>query len=54
MAIVCVVETELKLSDAFIFPDEKYNVQNNEFWVEIKVKIVNTNSCKKTKFKRTS
>ena len=40
------VETELKLSDAFIFPDEKYNVQNNKFSVEIKVKIVNINSDK--------
>ena len=40
------VETELRLSDAFIFPDEKYNVQNNKFSVEITVKIVNINTDK--------
>ena len=40
------VETELKLSDAFIFPDEKYNVKNKDFSLEIKVRIVNINSDK--------
>ena len=40
------VETELRLSDAFIFPDEKYNIQNNKFSVEITVKIVNINTDK--------
>ena len=40
------VETELRLSDAFIFPEEKYNVQNNKFSVEITVKIVNINTDK--------
>ena len=40
------VETELRLSDAFIFPDEKYNVKNNKFSVEITVKIVNINTDK--------
>ncbi len=40
------VETELKLSDAFIFPDEKYNIKNKDFSLEIKVRIVNINSDK--------
>ena len=40
------VETELKLSDAFIFPDEKYNIKNKDFSLEIKVRIVNINSEK--------
>ena len=40
------VETELRLSDAFIFPDEKYNIKNKDFSLEIKVRIVNINSDK--------
>ena len=42
------VETELRLSDAFIFPDEKYNVKNKDFLLEIKVRIVNINSNKQS------
>ena len=42
------VETELKLSDAFIFPDEKYNIKNKDFSLEIKVRIVNINSDKQS------
>jgi predicted transposase/invertase (TIGR01784 family) len=42
------VETELKLSDAFIFPDEKYNIKNQDFSLEIKVRIVNINSDKQS------
>ena len=40
------VETELRLSDAFIFPDKKYNIKNKDFSLEIKVRIVNINSDK--------
>ena len=29
------VETELRLSDAFIFPDEKYNVKSSDLTIEI-------------------
>ena len=42
------VETELRLSDAFIFPDEKYNIKNKDFSLEIKVRIVNINSDKQS------
>ena len=42
------VETELKLSDAFIFPEGKYNVKNKDFSLEIKVRIVNINSDKQS------
>ena len=40
------VESELRLSDAFIFPDEKYNIKNKDFSLEIKVRIVNINTDK--------
>ena len=39
-------ESELKLSDAFILPDKIYNFDNNNFTLEIKVKIININSEK--------
>ena len=42
------VETELRLSDAFIFPDEKYNVKSSDLTIEIKVKIININSDKQS------
>ena len=38
-------ESELKLSDAFILPDKIHNVNDN-FTLEIKVKIININSEK--------
>jgi len=36
IAIVCIVETELKLSDALIFPDEKYNVKITNFRLKLR------------------
>ena len=39
-------ESELKLSDAFIHPDKIYNFDNNNYTLEIKVKIININKEK--------
>ena len=39
-------ESELKLSDAFLIPEEKHNLKNNDFTIEITAKIININSEK--------
>ena len=39
-------ESELKLSDAFLIPKEKHNLENNDFTLEITAKIININSEK--------
>ena len=39
-------ESELKLSDAFIFTDKIHNFDNNNYTLEIKVKIININKEK--------
>ena len=39
-------ESELKLSDAFLIPEEKHNLKNNDFTLEITAKIININSEK--------
>ena len=36
-------ESELKLSDAFLIPEEKHNLKNNDFKLEITAKIININ-----------
>ena len=36
-------ESELKLSDAFLIPEEKHNLKNNDFTLEITAKIININ-----------